>query len=399
MGKLMDKVREMIEPEDDSPGLEQQPLFKLDVGADGGTFEGYSATGDGKSDTNVWDEFWTLTGLDKNTYRIVDDSVKVSMWQSGGEWQKSFRGEFVRITERDLETDDLAQMMAIAHGNASASTSGASGDVDGTVVFVLSDVQIGKVDKLGGTKELIERVVELTDRAVRYATAHGGRKALILDPGDLTEGFENTAQQRFTNDLSHPAQLRVARAILTDFVTTVASVFDEVQVATCPSNHGAWRKGKDYLGRPGDDYGIDVHLSVRDILSRDDRYAHVTWINSEDDSVWSPVTQVPVEGKTLLLTHGDMSNSADKVVDWWKMQSFDHTYARDAFALVTGHWHHVRTHQTGVLDDGTPRWWIQAPTMDNGSSWWENKSGDTSAPGILLFTVTENGIDHFKLIS
>jgi hypothetical protein len=94
---------------------------------------------------------------------------------------------------------------------------------------------------------------------------------VILDPGDLTEGFENTAQQSHTNDLSFPDQLDLAHVILTEIVTSVAGRHGSTRVATVPSNHGAWRKGKDRLGTPGDDFGILTHRTVaRALAYRDD---------------------------------------------------------------------------------------------------------------------------------
>ena len=67
-------------------------------------------------------------------------------------------------------------------------------------------------------------------------------------------------------------------------VTAIAAQHETVRVATCPSNHAAWRQGRDYLGRPGDDFGIDCHLSVRDVLARDPRshYAQLLSAGKEE---------------------------------------------------------------------------------------------------------------------
>jgi hypothetical protein len=62
----------------------------------------------------------------------------------------------------------------------------------------------------------------------------------------------------------------------------------------------------------------------------------------------------------------------------------------NASILVTGHFHHLRVTEMGsVLRGEKPasRFWIQAPTMDNGSSWFRKFSGEDSVPGLAVFTL------------
>jgi hypothetical protein len=35
--------------------------------------------------------------------------------------------------------------------------------------------------------------------------------------------------------------------------------------------------------------------------------------------------------------------------------------------------------------DGRSRWWIQMPTLDNGSDWYRQRQGDDSDPGLLVY--------------
>src|SRR5690606_33893766 len=110
-----------------------------------------------------------------------------------------------------------------------------------TRIVVASDVQVGKTDHRGGTGELLERVDSVLARLDDEMKANPCDDVVIVDPGDLTEGFENVASQGFTNDLSFPEQLRYARVILTEIVTRAAAHHERTRVATVPSNHGAWR--------------------------------------------------------------------------------------------------------------------------------------------------------------
>src|SRR5699024_348236 len=163
-----------------------------------------------------------------------------------------------------------------------------------TRVVIAGDAQVGKVDHRGGTPELLARTAELLAKLDDVAAETPCERAQILDPGDIIEGFENHAAQLHTNDLSLPEQQRVARGLLTDIVSSVAARHTAVTVATCPSNHGAWRVGKGYLGKPGDDFGLDVHRSVADILKRDPRFQHVGWVDPGDE--WDEVTYLDERG-------------------------------------------------------------------------------------------------------
>src|SRR5690606_10993169 len=167
-------------------------------------------------------------------------------------WRYRFR---IVPAEGVRERVDLAELVKVARANRKArprkTTTGR------TRVVVVSDAQVGKVDHRGGTTELLERIDAMLATLDDETKALPCDDAVVLDPGDLTEGFENTGGQAFTNDLSLPEQLRYARVILTEIVTRVAARHGCTRVATVPSNHGAWRRGKDRLGRPSDDFGIE----------------------------------------------------------------------------------------------------------------------------------------------
>jgi hypothetical protein len=262
-----------------------------------------------------------------------------------------------------------------------------------TRVVVISDAQVGKVDHRGGTPALLERVDGVLAQLDAEMKATPCDDVLILDPGDLTEGFENTAQQAHTNDLAFPAQLRVARVLLTHVVTRVAAHHKATRVATVPSNHGAWRKGKDRLGRPGDDFGIEVHRAVADALHLAGR-TDITWHLPD---VWDETVALQVRGAVIGMAHGHQVSQPNGIPGWWAKQSHGGGPLAAANILVTGHFHHLRVEPSGAMD-GRAKWWFQAPTLDNGSSWWANGSGGADCEaGILTFTVDDDGRwDNFR---
>ena len=46
---------------------------------------------------------------------------------------------------------------------------------------------------------------------------------------------------------------------------------------------------------------------------------------------------------------------------------------------------------------GKSKWWLQAPTTDNGSSWFRNVGGGDSDAGLLVFDITPDGFDLSSL--
>lgn len=395
-------------PDLNTPPSEMEKLV-VEASADGGEFTGL-VTPKPLAPTDYEGAFakvYQLAGLDPAKYRILDDTVRFATWQQSKRLESgerdtvtlySYRARFQKVTPADVETEDMAALLAIARANAKRRPLAKARAR--TRVVAVSDAQIGKVGSRGGTPALLERHASLMVELDAEMVAVPCQDALVLDPGDLCEGFENVKSQKHLNDLSHPSQLRVARSLLTESVTVVAARHKGCRVATVPSNHTAWREGKDYLGKPSDDYGIDVHRAVAEALSRDPRYKHVEWLFPGE---WDDSLAIPVRGAVLGMAHGHQKARPDQIPDWWKGQTHGTQAIADATILVTGHFHHFRAQPSGAIKTESgwrARYWFQAPTMDNGSDWYRNLSGEESEPGILTFTIDDDGNwDNLKVIT
>lgn len=370
------------------------PRLELELGADGGSFSGYVTDSDGP---DAFTEFYELTGLDPVEWPLDRGSLRVSMWQQaskedGVSWLRSYRGNLYRTTVAVLDAAEVAALLRQARNVPKVRLKDAS---DATRVVVLSDLQVGKVDRHGGTKELLARVSSVVDGLVETAVKERCERLVIVDPGDLIEGFENTSSQAYTNDLSLPGMLRIARGVLVDVVTRLAAVHESTTVVTCPSNHAAWRRGKGSLGRPGDDFGLDVHLAVRDVLARDSRFENVSWVLPEHD--WTETTFLPVEDIVMAVTHGHRARSG-KFSEWWKGQAGSSSQAHEATVVVSGHYHSFVAESLGVNTVGLERLHVQAPALDGGSAWWANISGDESAPGAVTFVLEGTDWRSLRLV-
>lgn len=265
------------------------------------------------------------------------------------------------------------------------------------LVVALADMQVGKVGSRGGTEELVARLWEKLDALERHAKQVKAESVYILDVGDCIENFESTGSQLHTNDLSLPEQLRVARRIFTEFVVRMAKIHPRVVVAGIPSNHGRWRRGKDNLGKSGDDFGIETLVAVSDAFALNpDAFGHVSFVVPDP---WQESMALDIHGTILALAHGHQVTNPDRVPQWWANQVHGGQPAADADILLTGHFHCLRVQPTGrSAHTGRAKWWIQAPTLDNGSDWFRVKAGADSDPGLLTFTVDANGWDGLKVL-
>lgn len=258
-----------------------------------------------------------------------------------------------------------------------------------TSVPVLADEQIGKVGSRGGTPELIDRMVEKREKLAKELKLRKPENIFLPDLNDLFEGFENTASQLFTNDLSLAQQMDMAATEILEFVR-ISAKFGHVTVAVVPSNHTAWRDGKNYLGRPGDDFGIFIHRQVEKVAKASGLDAE--WLFPP---MWDEALLVPLrDGKVQLgMAHGNQFRDG-RAGDWWAKQLHGGQPVGACDILLTGHYHHFSLQPSGRNPyTSRQKWHVSCPTLDNGSDWFRQKAGEDSDPGMVLFDVTDDGFD------
>lgn len=308
----------------------------------------------------------------------------------GGGWNKL--NNVRPKTPQELLADDLTLDLPTMYARAAALESDRDAPLrsymSGRTLFVnLADWQIGKTGSRGGTPELAAR---LHDARVALQIEIERRKPsliVVIDLGDGIENFESGGNPAFTNDLSLPDQLDMYATELFAFVELCAR-YAPVKVGIVPSNHSAWRRGKQQLGRPTDDFGIHVHRQVEK-----------TALAAGLDVEWSypaPFDEaivVAVPGEIIGAVHGNQYGP-NGAIQFWERQAFGGILA-PAGVLLTGHYHTYACLSAGVHPvTGRERWWLQAPTNDAGSDWFRNLRGRESLPGTLIFEVDpESGFD------
>lgn len=345
---------------------------------------GKASTGPVRQMVTDYAELLRLAGLDPEAFRIVG---KVSQWTKthhDKEDTYSFLFSFEPIKAEE-DAIDLPALYAAARGRKRRVLKPT--DTDRVTVVVLSDVQAGKTGSRGGTPELIERMAEVRARLEAHLRSRRPGRLVLAEAGDLFEGFESGGNPMFTNDLSLAEQMDVAATELFEFVELMQR-FGPVEVMAVPSNHTAWRNGKQNLGRPADDLGLHVHRQVAKLAQARGLNAHWNFPDAYNESM-----ALDVGGTTLGLVHGNQFGPG-RAVEWWAKQQHGGQPAGKADVLISGHYHHLAVIPTGRNPySGRAKWWLQAPTLDNGSDWFRNVQGDDSSPGLLVFDVNDRGFD------
>lgn len=252
-----------------------------------------------------------------------------------------------------------------------------------TMVINLADFQIGKVDTLGGSPELVERsefALALVEERVRRMKPS---EILLVDNGDSTEGFNSAPNAERVNDLQETEAIRVWRRLFWRWISRLAAFGIPMRVVSVPSNHCQNRRGKQNLGPASDDWGLEVLAQVQDMAEvNPEAYGHIEFIAPRPHD--EHVTVTLAGGKVLSVAHGHQANQPHQLVDWAKKQGRREVGLSDI--VVVGHFHHLR-----VTAYGDRQWMFQCPTMDGGSSWYTPRSGEESDPGVLTFMVDEHG--------
>lgn len=256
-----------------------------------------------------------------------------------------------------------------------------------TVVVCWADVQVGKVDHLGGLQELLDRLDDKRVELERYFKRVKFDHVVVADVGDIIEGFSNFAAQHRTNSLSLMDQVDVAATELWKTIRLCAK-FARVDVLSIPSNHCAWRKdGKMLAGKPTDDWGL--HINKRLERLNEEAQLPVAFHRANE---WEETLQFDVRGTRLGLAHGHQVSNPDQIRNWWAKMT--HSGSLSADILLTGHFHFASLRPSG-RDPQTlrSRWHIQAPTLDNGSAWVRNKYGEDGDPALAVFQINDDGFD------
>lgn len=346
-----------------------------------------------------WDHIFKHFDLDPAVFEVDRDTVKMSKWQQSKRldngdrdtiWLHSYSASFKRIDQKAEE--EFASVLERVKGFAALPAPENRARQNASLVIAASDLQIGKVDWNGGSVETEIAALNSFATAAEFAKDFRPAEICITDPGDIIENMFNTPSQLATNDLSVDRQIELGLHIMLTGVQMLAPLAPRLLYSAVSSNHGAVRTGpKMQAADAHADYGLAIARMVRRALQINPAaFSHVG-VQTPEPHMES--LSFSTSGSCIGLVHSHQASSPDKIGDWWKGQTHGNMPTAPARILIAGHWHSLRYYQTGDA-----KHIFVAPSSDRGSSWFTNLKGDSSTPGMLMFTTRDNEWDHLRVI-
>ena len=245
-------------------------------------------------------------------------------------------------------------------------------------------------DTLGGIAELQERFDRLLGEIVALAAAERPREIVIADVGDICENVANntSVDQASTNDLTLSEQMEWANRLVAQSIISLQPYTPKLTVLGVPSNHGADKLPNGKQNGHGD-WGLTNILTLKNAFTA----LRPEWgIEFKVPEPYEVGVAHEVEGCTIVWVHGHLAGSADKMAQWLANQAANPgtIYARCA-ALFFGHFHRFSVLSSRGRDI------LGCPTLDSGSSWFTNRTGEWSRPGILTTRVRDGRVSGIRI--
>lgn len=373
----------MLENLNTAKRLENNPFGTPSVTIDGSKGEAITP---GLPEGQDYSEWLADAGLDPAKVELVSPP-RISRWQVyDGSWRTAYKLVF-RVNEGEALNLPLLYSQA---KKTKAPKPPAKTNQDKALVIAWSDLQIGKTDHRGGIKELIERVNATRDRLIDLVKREKPTHCVFVDVGDLIEGFSNQAdmQQLATNQASIMGQIDLATTMIWDTLKALSAHCDNIAYLTVGSNHCQWRVNKQKVGTGLDDWGVHIARTLA-------RLSHEVGLPVKfyEPAEWDESLVHDVFGDgfhRLGIFHGHQVNRPDGIPKFLEGSMMGNSPLASSTVWLSGHFHHLQVRQIGTSDRGTSRYWVQAMTLDNGSTWFRNTSGHDSDPGLVVIPLERN---------
>lgn len=364
-----------------------QSLGRLELGSDGGTFDGV------RSDVPItdWSTVFARFNLDPSEFEVVDDTIRMSTWQQSKRLENgerdvinlySYRGSF----RRRRNTAHSRILAGLIGPIRSAKVTPAVGL---PMVVCLADNQVGK-DGPDGPDMMDARFEEALAKVAALVKSRRPSELVIADNGDPIEGITSSAPNQIaTNTLSLDEQLRWWQRRLTQTILTLAPLVGRTHVVSVPSNHGEIRNNSGKVGYG--DYGLGVARTVMDafelIGSPLDLEFHFP--ASQHDVI----TYLDIADTRVAFTHGHHAKTIERMPQWIANQAAStRSPMADSRIVVHGHFHQPGYHES------RGRAIVSCSMFDAGSSWFTNLTGEFSRPSITTFNIRDRWVADLQFV-
>ena len=339
-----------------------------------------------------WEQILEGFGLDPKMFFVVDDTVRMSKWQTSKRtddgdrdvvWLYSYKARFARRAP-GVDPIDIERIQAkIDEWRPRKAAPRASDEAPSTFVVCWADWQIGK-SAGGGVEATVERLQQsfVACRARETELRKAGRNiesVAIFNMGDPTEGCDgNYAAQLFSVELTQRAQLNLTL----DLWTQGVAALNPDTFLSCLCNHGEWKRngGSKSVTTDSDNVGGYLGDTLRRVFEGKD--GPTQWYIAHDEFVQG----INLSGVEMGIAHGHKITG--KEFEWLRGQAqrmqFD--TGKMPRLWITAHVHHA------AVEDFGPFWRIQCPSNDGGSKWFTDMTGKWSTPGTMTFLVGEHDV-------
>lgn len=336
-------------------------------------------------------------GKDADKYSVVPGTAEIRFWDSNignGNVERLFYFKAKIISSGTfIKDEDFKAILKDAKKKPIANKKEVS--IDKTFCIALSDWQIGKKDTLKTVERFNTAIPKIKEHIKILQKKDNINQILFSGLGDIVEGCTGFYDmQEFSVELDYRQQQKVARRMAYKLIKELMPMFDNGIVAFVGGNHGESRKGNKAFTSFGDNRDVQLAEELQEIFSEAPAYKDkLKFIIPEDKlSLTFDISNV-----TITQVHGHQmksgTNSQAKAKKWLADQSLSRSAIADCDILLMGHYHYFSAYET------SDRLIIQAPTLDEGSQWFESVYGDRSQPGILTFTIGGNTKwDNIKII-
>lgn len=346
----------------------------------------------------TWDDLLRRWDLDPAEVEVIEPVQRRSWEAQGPDGIVTLNYFKAALRRRRTGGADLEQLFAQIRRHRPARTV-----PTGPLAYVQcsGDLQAGKADG-DGTAGLVDRFLAAQDAGVarlRDLRRAGMPIGEVYLPwlGDCIEHVKgHYAMQAFTVELTLTEQIRLVRRLMLKQIQAFAQVAERVVVPIVPGNHDeAHRNGAGKSDTSfGDSFATEIGHSVADVLAANpDAYGHVSVVLPADDSL---TLTLDIAGTITGMAHGHQFGAGgDKApINWWARQAHGRQLIGDATVLLAGHLHHLRVHQDGAKS------FIQVPSLDGGSIWWEQKTGSAPSPGVVSYVSGDGprGWSHLEVL-
>ncbi len=374
-------------------------------------------------ETGIFDHVFKIAKLNKEDYRLVDDSLSFGTWNQsamGPDGERntivlySYRCRFVRVTELQRRTETLVNELAEAakarRRKVHQRTPGTGLGVPASFTLLSSDWQLGKPEireqdlpyGKTGVEQTIWRVERGVERSVQMIKdlrklGHNIPSVSIGLMGDPTENISDSyTNQQYTVELNLIDQIERAVDLMEMQIGSLLEMCDEPgDVFGVLCNHGQMaRKGT--KTNVTDDADNVQNLLLRLLRDRiiGPAFPGTNWYLPGDQMI----TTLNIQGVAVSAAHGHkIPSGISGEKSWLASQTAN---LADKRGHQTELWLTAHRHSHEVKDYG-PYFRLQAATADGGSKHFEDGTGMYSTPGTSVALIgrhDERKYSHFELL-